>query len=60
MKKSENIVYKQIQSIHENDTRTYEQRHATLPFVRDEDLPEWEAWWDRTMTRLAPKNVTNN
>lgn len=60
MKKSEDIVYKQVQSIRENDTRTYEQRHDALPFVRDEDLPEWEEWWNRTMTGLAPKNVTNN
>lgn len=60
MKKSEDNSYKQIQFVRENDTRTYEQRHATLPFVRDEDLPEWEEWWNRTMTGLTPKHVINN
>lgn len=60
MKKSEVITYKQVQYIRENDQRTYEQRHAALPFVRDEDLPEWEEWWDRTLTGLAEKNVINN
>ena len=60
MKKNEEIVYKQVQFIRDNDTRTVEQRHNDLPFVRDEDLPEWEAWWNHTMSGLAPKNVYNN
>lgn len=59
MKKIENIVYKQVQTIRDNDTRTFDERHAALPFVRDEDLPDWEDWWNRTMNGLAPKNVPN-
>jgi len=40
--------YKQVQYISENDTRTFEQRLAALPAIRDEDLPEWEEWAKRT------------
>jgi hypothetical protein len=40
--------YKQLQYINENDTRTFDERLAALPLVRDEDLPEWEEWANRT------------
>ena len=61
MKKSEDISYKQVQFIRDNDTRTLEERHAALPFVRDEELPEWESWWTRTMSGIShTKNVANN
>jgi hypothetical protein len=60
MKKTEDISYKQVQFIRDMDTRTFDERHAALPFVRDEDLPEWESWWNRTLTGLAPKNVSTN
>lgn len=40
--------YKQLQYIGENDTRTFEERLAALPVIRDEDLPEWEEWAKRT------------
>lgn len=36
--------YRQVQSIAYNDNRSFEERFAALPFVRDEDLPEWEEW----------------
>jgi hypothetical protein len=35
---------KQVQFIGDNDTRTLEERLKSLPFVRDEELPEWEEW----------------
>jgi len=41
--------YKQLQFITDSDTRTFEERLAALPFVRDEDLPEWEEWANRTL-----------
>ena len=39
--------YKQVQRIMDNDTRSFDERMASLPFVRDEDLAEWEEWADR-------------
>jgi hypothetical protein len=40
--------YKQLQFIGENDTRTFEERLAALPAIRDEDFAEWEEWATRT------------
>lgn len=40
--------YKQLQFIQDDDVRTFEERMLVLPFVRDEDLPEWEEWANRT------------
>lgn len=58
--KNDEIVYKQVQFIGSNDTRSFDERHSSLPFVRDEDLPEWENWWNRTLSGLNPnKNVSN-
>lgn len=58
--KNDEIVYKQVQFIGSNDTRSFDERHASLPFVRDEDLPEWENWWNLTLSGLNPnKNVSN-
>ena len=36
--------YRAVQRIDENDTRSFEERFASLPFVREEDLPEWQEW----------------
>lgn len=47
--KNEEKVYKQVQFIRDNDTRTFDERHDALPFVRDEDLPEWKNWWENMM-----------
>lgn len=60
MKKSEEITYKQVQFIRDNDTRSFDERHATLPFVREEELPEWEEWWNRTLGGLMHNNVINH
>ena len=54
------INYKQVQFIQDNDTRTFEQRMATLPFVRDEELPEWKLWWEKNLSGLDTRNVSNN
>jgi len=35
---------KTVQLITDGDTRTVEERIKALPFVRDEELPEWEEW----------------
>lgn len=48
--KNEEIVYKQVCSIADNDGRSFEERFRDLPFVRDEDLPEWEEWWNRAIS----------
>jgi len=42
-----NGEYKQVQFIKDLDTRNFEERLSSLPFVRDEDLPEWEEWANR-------------
>lgn len=51
--------YRQVQSIAYNDTRSFEERLAALPFVRDEDLPEWEEWARRAFPH-AIMYVNNN
>jgi hypothetical protein len=43
-----NVEYKQVCFVGENDTRSVEERMKDIPFIRDEDLPEWESWWERT------------
>jgi len=43
-----NPVYKPVQMIGENDSRTIEDRMASLPAIREEDFPEWEEWANRT------------
>ena len=43
-----NPVYKPVQMIGENDSRTIEERMASLPAIREEDFPEWEEWANRT------------
>jgi hypothetical protein len=50
--------YRQVQSIAYNDTRSFEERLAALPFVRDEDLPEWEEWANRAFPEA--KSYVNN
>jgi hypothetical protein len=39
--------YRMVQKIDESDNRGFDDRLAALPFVRDEDLPEWEEWANR-------------
>jgi len=41
---AEEITMKQVQFIGDDDTRTLEERLATLPNVRDEELSEWREW----------------
>ena len=53
------INYHPVQLIGENDTRTIEDRLYTLPVIREEELPEWESWWNRTFVGLN-HNVPNN
>jgi len=43
----------------ENDTRTFEQRLADLPLVREEEYPEWEAWWNRVWISIENKKSSN-
>jgi len=52
------VDYKQVQKIMDNDTRSFDERMACLPFVRDEDLPEWEEWANRAFPD-AKKYVYN-
>lgn len=52
-------IYQPIQIIEDGDTRTIEERLSVLPFVRDEDFPEWESWWKKTFAGLS-HNVPNN
>lgn len=69
MNKSENVSYhnrkpinngyQQVQFLADNDTRTYEERVASLPFVRNEDLPQWENWWSYTSTGLNHRATYN-
>jgi hypothetical protein len=42
-----------IQFISDNDIRTIDERIKALPFVRDDELPEWEEWWMRTMGKYV-------
>ena len=51
--------YRAVQIIDENDTRSFEERFASLPFVREEDLPEWQEWANRSFP-FAYENVNNN
>jgi hypothetical protein len=44
-----NSKYRQVQFLDNNDTRTLEQRLATLPVIRDEDLNEWRDWAERNV-----------
>ena len=46
--------------VKEDDTRTYEQRHDSLPVVREEEYPEWEAWWNRTWINQEKKHSYKN
>ena len=41
---ADEVIIKQVQFIGNNDNRTLEERLKTLPFVRDEELPEWQEW----------------
>lgn len=41
------MQYRVVQTISESDSRGFDARFAALPFVRDEDLPEWEEWANR-------------
>jgi hypothetical protein len=41
---ADEINMKQVQFIGNDDNRTIEERLATLPNVRDEELPEWQEW----------------
>lgn len=60
MKNNEDIVYRQVQFIGDEDNRSFEERHASLPFIRDEELADWEEWWNRTLGDLTQNNVHNN
>lgn len=51
--------YKQVQVILDNDNRSFDQRFASLPFVREEELPEWEEWANRAFPD-AHLYVNNN
>lgn len=51
--------YKQVQFILENDNRSFEERFSSLPFVREEELPEWEEWANRAFPD-AHLYVNNN
>jgi hypothetical protein len=51
--------YKQMQWIKDTDTRSFDERMASLPFVRDEDLPEWEEWANRAFPE-AHRYVNNH
>lgn len=51
---------KQVQYIGDTDTRSFIERHNSLPFVRDEELPEWEEWWNRVFFGIVKENVSNN
>lgn len=53
-----NGEYKQVQWIKENDNRSFDDRMASLPFIRDEDLPEWEEWANRAFPEA--KSYVNN
>jgi len=44
--KNDEIIYKQVKFISDDDNRSFDQRFADLPFVRDEDFPEWKKWWE--------------
>ena len=46
------LVYRQVQSIQDNDNRTLDERIGSLPTIREEDLPEWKEW--------AEANVLDN
>jgi hypothetical protein len=52
--------YKQVQFIAPNDTRTFEERHRNLPFVREEDHEEWKNWWENLMNIGPNNNVSYN
>ena len=54
-----NGEYKQMQWIKDTDTRSFEERMASLPFVRDEDLPEWQEWANRAFPE-AHRYVNNH
>jgi hypothetical protein len=54
-----NVEYRPVQRILENDTRSIEERMAALPFVREEDLPEWKEWANRAFPD-ARMYVNNN
>jgi hypothetical protein len=41
---ADEINMKQVQFIGNDDNRTIEERLATLPNVRDEELPVWREW----------------
>jgi len=41
---ADEINMKQVQFIGNDDNRTIEERLATLPNVRDEELPAWREW----------------
>jgi hypothetical protein len=51
--------YKMVQKIDESDCRGFDDRLASLPFVRDEDLPEWEEWANRAFPE-AHRYVNNH
>ena len=51
--------YKQVQVILDNDNRSFDQRFASLPFAREEELPEWEEWANRAFPD-AHLYVNNN
>jgi hypothetical protein len=54
-----NGEYKQMQWIKDTDTRSFDERMASLPFVRDEDLPEWQEWANRAFPE-AHRYVNNH
>lgn len=43
-------------AVKDDDTRTYEQRHQSLPAVREEEYSEWESWWNRVWISQEKKN----
>lgn len=53
------VQYRMVQKIDESDNRGFDERLAALPFVRDEDLPEWENWANRAFPE-AHLYVDNN
>jgi len=54
-----NGEYKQMQWIKDTDTRSFDERMTSLPFVRDEDLPEWQEWANRAFPE-AHRYVNNH
>lgn len=45
-------------AIKEDDTRTYQERHDSLPNVREEEYSDWESWWNRVW--ITPEKIRNN